>query len=173
MSRWSMFIWVLVFVVIGHIWSIDSGLYLDDHAHFQSLQRGDWSLKTAVESSWLGIVGEGFDLWGRQEDGLRFFRPIAFWIMKAEYTVARWEPMGMHGFVLGWHLACSLLVGALAMRCFGRREWATVAACLHAIHPGHTTTVYWVACQTELITTCLLLIGVLAYARHAGWARGT
>lgn len=168
-----MLIWVLTFVVVGHIWSLDTGLYLDDHAHFQHLQRGDWSLKAAVESSRLGIIGQVLDLWGQKEDGLLFFRPIAFWIMKAEYTVARWNPMGMHAFVLGWHLACSLLVGALAMRCFGRRDWATVAACLHAIHPGHTATVYWIACQTELITTGFLLVGVLAYARHAGWPRGT
>jgi len=166
-----MFLWVLVFVVVGHVWSIDSGLYLDDHAHYQHLLRGDWSFKSAIESSRLGIIGQVFDLWGRKEDGLLFFRPIAFWIMKVEYTLARWDPLGMHAFVLGWHLACSLLVGTLAFRCFGRRDWATVAGCLHAIHPAHMATVYWIACQTELITTCLLLLGVLAYARHAGWPR--
>jgi len=165
-------LWVLVFVAAGYAWSVDTGLYLDDHAHFQHLQRGDWSFQSAVEASRLGIIGQVIDLWGRQEDGLLFFRPIAFWIMKAEYTLAGWKPAAMHGFVLGWHLTCSLLVGALAMRCFGRRDWATVAACLHAIHPGHTATVYWIACQTELLTTCFLLVGVVAYGRHAGWPRG-
>ena len=167
-----MFLWVLAFVLIGQAWSIDTGLYLDDHAHFQHLQRGDWSLRSAVEASRLGIIGQVIDLWGRREAGLLFFRPIAFWTMKAEYTLAGWNPTTMHAFVIGWHLACSLLVGGLAMRCFGRRDWATVAACLHAIHPGHTATVYWIACQTELLTSFLLLVGVLAYARYAGWPRG-
>jgi len=62
MSRWSMFLWVLVFVLIGHAWSIDTGLYLDDHAHFQHLQRGDWSLRSVVEASRLGIIGQVIDL---------------------------------------------------------------------------------------------------------------
>ncbi|HSW47249.1 MAG TPA: hypothetical protein VLM89_16930 [Phycisphaerae bacterium] len=172
MSRLSTFLWVMFFVLVGHIWSVDTGLYLDDHAHFQHLQRGDWSFKAVVEASRLGIIGQVIDLWGRKEDGLLFFRPIAFWIMKLEYTLVRWNPLGMHLFVVGWHLLCSLLVVTLALRCFGRRSWATVAGCIHAIHPGHTATVYWVACQTELLTTFFLLTGVLAYARHAGWTRG-
>jgi len=111
------------------------------------------------------------DVWGRQEKGLRFFRPIAFWIMKAEYTLVGWRPAGMHVFMLGWHYFCAMLVAALAMRCFGHRFWAIVAGSLMAIHPGHVATVYWIACQTELLTTAFLLMGVLAYARYAGWGR--
>lgn len=160
---------VLVFLLAGHVWSLDTGLFLDDHAHYASLRRHDWSFRSAVESSRLAIVGEVLDLWGRPEAGLKFFRPVAFWIMKAEYTLVGWRPGWMHGFSLAWHYACALLVGALAMRCFRRRTWATTAACLMAVHPAHTATVYWIACQTELITTALLLAGVLAYARYAGW----
>jgi len=160
---------IALFVLAGHIWSLGTGLYLDDHAHFEHLYRGDWSLRSAVEASRLGIVGEVMDLWGRREAGLLFFRPIAFWIMKIEYTAAAWQPAIMHLFSMLWHFGCCLLVAALAMRCLGRWFWATVAASLMAIHPGHMATVYWVACQTELITTTFLLIGILAYSRHAGW----
>jgi len=168
-GRKTMVALVLLFVVLGHAWSIPSGLYLDDHAHFEHLRHDDWSFRAAVEASRLGIVGQVIDLWGRREAGLLFFRPIAFWTMKAEYTLAAWHPAVMHLFSLGWHTACALLTGALAMRCFGRRSWATVAACLQAIHPNHVATVYWIACQTELLTTTLLLVGILAYAHHAGW----
>ena len=168
-SRLTSFLVITLFVVIGHAWAIQTGLYLDDHAHFEHLSRDDWSFRSAVDASRLGIIGEVIDLWGRSEAGLTFFRPVAFWIMKLEYTVAHWNPMVMHLFSLGWHLACSLLVAALAMRCFGRRFWAMVAGALMAIHPGHMATVYWVACQTELMSTTFLLIGILAYARHAGW----
>ncbi len=160
---------VALFVVVGHIWSVDTGLFLDDHAHYAHLREADWSFLGAVEASRLGIVGDVMDLWGRHEAGLRFFRPIAFWIMKTEYTIAGWQPGWMHGFSLGWHFLCCMLAGALAMRCFGSRLWATVAACLMAIHPGHMATVYWIACQTELFTTAFLLLGVLAYGRAAGW----
>ena len=170
-GRTGMALIVLAFLLAGHAWSLDAGLFLDDHAHYASLRTYDWSFRSAVESSRLAIVGEVLDLWGRPATGLKFFRPIAFWIMKAEYTLVGWQPAWMHAFSLGWHYLCALLVGALAMRCFGRRTWATVAACLMAIHPAHTATVYWIACQTELITTALLLAGVLAYARYAGWGR--
>jgi len=168
-SRKAMVAAVLLFVLVGHIWGIQTGLYLDDHAHFEHLRHGDWSFGSAVEASRLGIVGQVIDLWGRREAGLLFFRPVAFWIMKAQYTLAGWDPLVMHVFSLGWHTACALLTGALAMWCLGRRSWATVAACLMAIHPNHVATVYWIACQTELLATAFLLVGTLAYARHAGW----
>ena len=168
-AGWLRFVLVLLLVLIGHAWSIDTGLYLDDYAHYEHLRDGDWSYRSAVDAARLGIVGEVLDLWGRQEAGLRFYRPIAFWVMRAEYTVGRWQPLPMHCFSLGWHLACALLVGALATRCLGRPGWGTVAAGFTALHPGHVSTVYWIACQTELLTTVLLLLGVLAYARHAAW----
>ncbi|HPU28156.1 MAG TPA: hypothetical protein PK458_18415 [Phycisphaerae bacterium] len=160
---------VALFVIIGHAWSVNTGLYLDDYAHFEHLRDGDWSYRSAVDSARLGIVGEVLDLWGRQEAGLRFYRPIAFWIMRAEYTLVGWNPLGMHVLSLGWHFACSMLVGAVAARALGRRFWGLVAACLMAIHPAHVGTVYWIACQTELLTTLFLLLGILAYARYAGW----
>lgn len=160
---------VLFFLAVGHAWSIGTGLFLDDHAHYRQLREGDWSFRSAVEASRLGVVGDVMRLWGRSEAGLRFFRPVAFWLMRLEYTLAGWEPMRMHLFSLGWHFLCAMLVGVLAWRCLGERLWATVAAALMAIHPGHTGTVFWIACQTELMATAFVLISVLAYARHAGW----
>jgi len=168
-SRLGMAAIVGFFVILGHATSIDTGLFLDDHAHYEHLHKLDWSFKSAVESSRLGIVGDVIDLWGRKEAGLRFFRPLAFWIMKIEYTIGHWHPAVMHIFSIGWHFACSMLVGVLAMRCFGRRLWATVAASLMALHPAQVAAVHWVACQTELMATFFLLVGILAYSRHAGW----
>lgn len=170
-SRRVLALVVLFFVVAGHAWSVDAGLFLDDHAHYEHLKEAGWSFRGSVAASRLGIIGDVMDLWGRQEKGLRFFRPIAFWIMKAEYTLVGWRPAGMHVFMLGWHYLCAMLVAALAMRCFGHRFWAIVAGSLMAIHPGHVATVYWIACQTELLTTAFLLAGVLAYARYARWGQ--
>ena len=170
--------WLTVALVIGlavaggHGWSVVSGLYLDDHAHHQHLREGDWSFRSAVDSAELGIVGDVLDLWGRREAGLRFFRPIAFWIMRAEYTLGGWRPEVVHLFSLLWHFTACMLAAVLAQRCLGQRFWAMVAALLMALHPNHVTTVYWIACQTELMTTVFLLAGVLAYSRHAGWGWG-
>ncbi len=156
-------------VLLAHLPSLTTGLYLDDYAHYEHLKDGDWSYRSAIDAARLGIVGEVLDLWGRQEAGLRFYRPIAFWIMRAEYTLVHWNPVGMHALSLVWHFVASMLVGLLATACLGRRFWGLVAACLMAIHPTHVGTVYWIACQTELLTTCFLLTGILAYARYAGW----
>lgn len=160
---------VLLFILVGHIWSIDTGLFLDDHAHYAHLRESPWTIQGLVEASRLGIVGDVMDLWGRREAGLRFFRPVAFAIMKLEYTLVGWHPLPMHLLSLGWHFLCAMLAGELAYRCFGQRFWAAVAAALLAIHPGHVATVYWIACQTELITTAFLLMATLAYARYANW----
>jgi hypothetical protein len=168
-GRLGMALTVAVFVLVGHGWSLDTGLFLDDHAHFAHLRDYDWSLRSAIDSATLGIVGDIMDLWGRIHQGLHFFRPIAFWTMKLEYTLGGWQAWPMHVFSLAWHFGVCMLVGALAFRCFGRREWATVAACLMAVHPAHVATVYWVACQTELMVSVYLLVGLLAYARHACW----
>lgn len=170
--RWWVFVGVVaLFVVLGHGPSVQTGLYLDDYAHFEHLRDGDWSYRSAVDSARLGIVGEVLDLWGRQEAGLRFYRPIAFWVMRAEYTLVAWNPIGMHVLSLVWHFSCSMLVGLVAIQAFGRRFWGMVAASLMAIHPAHVGTVYWIACQTELLTTLFLLVGLLAYAKYAGWRK--
>ncbi len=156
-------------VGVGHAWSISGGLFLDDHAHYKQLRAGDWSYRSAVAASRLGIVGDVMDLWSRHEAGLRFYRPVAFWIMRLEYTLVGWRPAGMHVFSLLWHWLCAMLVGAIAWRLIGRRAWAAVAAGLMAVHPGHVVTVYWIACQTELMATAFLLAATLCYARYARW----
>ncbi len=158
-----------MFVGLGHGLSVRTGLYLDDYAHYEHLQDGDWSYRSAVDAARLGIVGEVLDLWGRQEAGLRFYRPVAFWIMRAEYTLVHWRPFAMHLFSLAWHFGCCALIGVIVAKFLGRRFWGLVAACLMAIHPGQASTVQWIACQTELMTTFFLLTGVLAYAKHACW----
>jgi hypothetical protein len=163
---------LLLLLIVGYSWSLHTGLYLDDHSHFERLRYTDWSFHSAVEASKLGIVGEVLDLWGRTEASLRFFRPIAFWIMKAEYTVAGWNPTVMHGFMLMWHFVAALLVYALAMRFFDHRVWATIAAAIFLIHPGNIPTVYWIACQTELLGTTFVLIALLAHAKYSGWSYG-
>ena len=160
---------VAAFVLIGHVWSLEAGLFLDDHAHYRQLKSGDWSFQSAVDSARLGIVGDVMDLWSHQESGLRFFRPIAFWILRAEYTIANWQPAIVHGFSLLWHWSAGMLVVALAFRCLGNRLWAALAGCFFVVHPGQVVTVYWIAAQTELFVVNFLLAATLCYARYSCW----
>lgn len=160
---------IAALVCIAHGGSLQNGLWLDDHAHFQNLRRSDWSFSSAVRASRLEIVGEVMELWGQRREALWFFRPVAFWLMKLSYTLTGWQPAPMHAFSLLWHFGCAMLVGRLAARVLGGQRWGILAAMATAAHPGHCITVNWVACQTELMATFFLLAGTLSYARHAGW----
>ncbi len=160
---------VALFVVTGYVQSLRFGLWFDDHSHFVHLKNDGWSHKEAVEAAYLAVPGEVMDYWGRSESLIRYYRPVAFTLMKIEYTLAGWRPEIMHGFSMAWHFLCAMLVGSLAMRFLGSRTWATVAACIMAIHPAHVGTVTWIACQTELMTTAFQLIALLGYSRHARW----
>ena len=162
---------IAALVALAHIPSVRTGLFLDDHAHYQQLRDGDWSYRSIVAAARLGIVGDVMDLWSKHEAGLRFYRPVAFALMRLEYTLVGWRPVGMHVFSVIWDWACAVLVGVLAWRFLGHWGWATVAAGLVAIHPGHVVTVYWIACQTELMATAFVLLATLCYARYAGWWR--
>ncbi len=160
---------IALFVLIGYAPSLEYGLWLDDHPHFLHLRDMGWSYRDAVESAYLAIPGEVADCWGRTEPPIRFYRPIAFTLMKVQYHIGRWRPEVMHGFSLLWHFVVALLVARLAAHFFGSRTWGTVAGCLMAVHPAHVGTVAWIACQTELMTTAFQLVAILAYSRHARW----
>jgi len=158
-----------VLVAVGHAWSIRSGLFLDDHVHYQHLKQTGWSYRQLTDASRLDIVGDVMDLWFADQAGLRFYRPLAFLLMKIEYAASRWQPTGMHLFSLLWHWLCALLVGYLASLSIGRRIWAAIAAGIFALHPAHVVTVQWIACQTELMVTFFTLAAVICYWHYAGW----
>lgn len=160
---------VAVLVMLCHGWSLDAGLYLDDHSHYAQLREGGWGYQDVVEACRLGIIGRVMHTWFKEETGLRFYRPVAFWLMKLQYTLVGWHPTGAHVFSLLWHLIAAMLVYTLAHKCIGRRRWGAVAAALFAAHPGHVSTVYWIACQTELMVVTFILASLLSYSRYSNW----
>ncbi len=161
-----------VFIAGSHFFALDGGLFLDDHAHYANLSKGDWSFQSAVDAAELGVVGTVMDMWGDPGSNLRFFRPVAFWIMRAEYTLLGWPVnggIGMHLFSLVWHWVAAVLVVTLAIRMLKLWVWALLAGIWFAVHPGNVVTVHWIACQTELMATVFVLSAVLCYGRWSGW----
>jgi len=157
---------------VAHFFSLGAGLYYDDHAHFAGLRRGDWSFRSAVEAAELGRPDQVMDLWGEPGGTVRFFRPVAFWIMRAEYTLLGWPVdggIGIHLFSMAWHWAAAMLTVAFAYRLLGLRSWALLAGIWLATHPNNMLVVHWIACQTELMVTVFVLSAVLCYARWSGW----
>lgn len=164
---------VVVFLgaLIGalHGSALNDGLFLDDHAHYRQLQEAAWTLHDLTDACRLELVGGVVDMWWLPELTLRFFRPLAFGLMKLTYTLTDWNPMAAHVASLLWHwVVCVGLV--LLLRGFGASIWlAGGIATLFAIHPGQLSTVQWIACQTELMVTAFLLYGTLCYARFRAW----
>lgn len=158
---------VLIFGLHGQ--ALRAGLFMDDWAHFRQLRAADWSLRGLTDACRLELVGGVVDIWWLPQVTLRFFRPVSFGLMKTVYTLSDWSPVAIHAASLMWHLAaCTLLM--FLLRRLGTPQWlAWATAALFAVHPGHIATVQWVACQSELIVTTLLLGATLCWGRFRGW----
>jgi hypothetical protein len=162
---------LLALLILGvHHSALVGGLFMDDYAHFQQLKGSDWSLAGLTDACRLELIGGVAEIWFLPECTLRFFRPLAFGLMKLTYTLAGWDPFAMHAASLAWHLlTCTLL--AVLLRRLGAAPWLSWGvAGLFAIHPGQITPVQWLACQTELMVTSFLLAATLCYLRFRGWS---
>lgn len=156
-------------IVLLHGRSLDNGRFMDDWAHFRQLQKCGWSLGDLAGACRLELVGGVVDLWWLPECTLRFFRPVAFGLIKIVYTASGWDPFAQHVAALGWHFASCMLLFVL-LRGLGATGWvAWASAALFAIHPGHVASVQWIACQTELMVTTFILGATLCWARWRGW----
>jgi hypothetical protein len=151
-----------------HYPSLNYGLFMDDHAHFRQLRECGWSLAGLTNACRLELIGGVLEAWFLPECTLRFFRPLAFGLMKLTYTLTGWSPAAMHAASLLWHLlVCTLLMRLL--RHLGSSYWlAWAVAGLFAIHPSQVAAVQWIACQTELMVTAFLLGATLCYLRFRG-----
>jgi hypothetical protein len=170
--RW----WVLwavlglaIVIVVLHGRAVTYGLFMDDYAHYQQLRDCGWSVGELTRACQLELIGGVIELWWMPECTLRFFRPVAFGLMKLTYTLSGWSPVAMHIASLGWHLAACALLMLLLRRLGTSRLLAWAVAALFAIHPGHVATVQWIASQTELIVTTLLLAALLCFAEFRRW----
>ncbi len=161
----------LAILIAGfHGRSLRVGLFMDDYAHFRQLRECGWSIGELTRACRLEILGGVIEYWAVPEDlTLRFFRPVAFGLMKLAYTAVGWRAAPMHVVSLLWHLAASVLLMLLLRRIGVGPAPAWLVAGFFAIHPGHVATVQWIAAQSELMVTTFLLAAALCYARWRGW----
>ena len=153
-----------------HHGSLNYGLFMDDYAHYRQLQECDWSLAGLTDACRLELVGGVIDYWFMPDCTLRFFRPLAFGWMKLVYTLTGWSPQALHVSSLAWHLAACVLLMMLLRRLEATPLLAWGVAGLFALHPSLIATVQWIACQTELMVTTLLLAATLCYLQFRGWS---
>lgn len=160
---------ILSLVAMIHLRSLHYGLFLDDWPHVQQLKAADWSLRGLTDACRLELVGGILDVWWLSDFTLRFFRPVAFGLMKLAYVLSDWSPVVMHAVSISWHLLVCVLLLSLLRLCGVAWSIRVAVTALFAIHPAHVATVQWIACQSELIVTALLLGATIATLRCFGW----
>ncbi len=149
--------------------SVRFGLLLDDYNHRAQLRDGDWSFNSLVEAAHLGGPRRRGTMWWQKHADLRFFRPLAFAFMRAEYSIGQWQPAVMHGFSLVWGIFCAFLVTILARKTTSGLPWALSAGVLFLVHPANVLTVCWIACQNGQMATAFILLALVCYGRYAYW----
>jgi hypothetical protein len=134
-----------------------------------------YSASRALKGKWpagacrLELLGGVLEPWWLPNVTLRFFRPVAFGLMKLTYALVGWRPAPMHAASLLWHFTVCALLLLFLRRLGATRPQPWVVSALFAIHPAHVVTVQWIACQTELMVTAFLLGTTLCFGRFRGW----
>lgn len=107
------------------------------------------------------IDGSGQRGWLRTHPG--HIRPIPRLSMLLDYKLWGLNPTPAHTFNLLLHLACTALVGMLALRISGRRPVAMAASLLFGLHPIHVGAVSWLSARFDLFCTFFVLTSLLKY----------
>ena len=110
------FLSLAALIAVSHGRSLRYGLFMDDYAHFRQLQECGWSIGELAAACRLELVGGILETWSMPDITLRFFRPLAFGLMKLTYSLCGWSPGVMHVASLVWHLAVTLLLMSLLRR---------------------------------------------------------
>ncbi|GIW40611.1 MAG: hypothetical protein KatS3mg076_1188 [Candidatus Binatia bacterium] len=92
-----------------------------------------------------------------------YYRPLVFATYWVDRALGGETPFWFHVSVLVAHLACSLLVFALARRLGGSLAAALPAGLFFAVHPVHVESVAWMAGRADVLSGLWLLAALLAY----------
>lgn len=154
---------------------LGNGLFLDDYGQritllsgnggnaFEFFTRGNPVTEAQIQS---GVL----PWWTHAETKIRFFRPVAQWLMAVDYRFWPDNFVLMHLHSVLWYvLLC--LIAALTYRQLMPVRWAAgLAAVLFAIDFGHAGGVAWLCNRNVLICLSSGLLCLLCHRREgAGW----
>lgn len=150
---------VVIIVVAAAYWPvIHADFVWDDWPSFHDepwLTQGDL---------WKHYIFRNFNSW------IYYFRPLVVAFFAIQVRAFHSTPGPMHAVSLAIHLIDTALVGALSWQCaklaktpFKTRAWMTaLCMALYGLHGAMIETVAWIGCQFDLITTMLMLAGLIA-----------
>ncbi len=97
-----------------------------------------------------------------------YYRPLVSLSYFLEYRLWGLHPAGYHLTNVLLHLACTLLLFAVARRLFPDVLVAFVAALIFAVHPIHSESVAFISGRTDLLASVFSLLSVLLYLDGRG-----
>lgn len=168
--RWLPAVLLILLLTAGFYGrSVSYGLLLDDFNQRAELRDGGWSPRDLVEAAHLGAPNRRVGMWWQEQADLRFFRPVAFLVMRLEYVLGGWRPAVLHVGSLLLAAVGACLVMTLARASGLSPGWSLAGGVLFLLHPANFLAVRWLACQNEQMATAFILGGLLLYGRWAGW----
>lgn len=94
-------------------------------------------------------------------------RPLAHMSFAINYAIDDLDPVGYHVVNVAIHIACGLLILAIARRMFGDDDVACTIALLWIVHPLTTEAVTYITERTESLMAMFLLLTL--YCSIRGW----
>ncbi|MBI5863828.1 MAG: tetratricopeptide repeat protein [Planctomycetes bacterium] len=169
-ARWLLGPWLAALLgLLVYVHSVGGEFVYDDVAIVRDNPRvRDW---TDFRAIWLR------DWWyshGQQMGGLirperdRLYRPLTLFTFALNYAVGGGHPFGYHGVNVLLHGAACWLVWLVAFRLFGRERLAAIAGAVFALHPIHVEAVAGIVGRAEILSTVLMLLGMLAVLPREG-----
>jgi protein O-mannosyl-transferase len=150
---WST-VWPLLglLALIGFLYgnSLANGFVYDDGAYLSSAAVRDFDLPELVAGNWRN---------------LNLYRPAALISIAADRAIWGDRAAGFHLTNLILHAIVCWMVWLLARELLPSRSAAAVAALVCAVHPLQSEVVNWVSARGDLLSTGLLLLGLLAHRR--------
>src|ERR1019366_7588792 len=163
MRRWRAPAAVVLLAIAVNLNILENGFVYDDGSQI-------------LQNAWLrnSSIGAMFtrNVWGfiGPHGASNYYRPLMHVVNLVCYRLFAFHPWGYHLLSLLVHAGCTLLVLLIARKIGFSETMAFWGALLFALHPIHTEAVAWIAANTEVIYTFLVLLAFLLYLhRRARW----
>lgn len=130
------------------------------------------TLGVLVKSLNIGFVGDDINhiddaARSLTDWGFHYFRFLAILTILMDKAVWGYNQLGYHLSNLLMHLTNVFLVYILAGRFLNNRAFAFWSALLFALHPIHSSSVFWISGRVDILCTIFYLISFIIYIRFS------
>jgi len=156
---------LLAATLLAHGWSLEDGLFLDDHHHLRHLRSIGWTPRELLEAA--TIEPQRFiDMWWQDQPARwQYSRPFSILLMKLVYAVTGDSVRAQHAVSLLMHCAAACLVHQLCLLLTRSGVWSIAGALLFVVYSHSVFAVGWLAAQNTILQTLLTLGALLCYLR--------